>query len=1050
MTPARRWLVTALAICVVLAGGYAWTVWPKTPKSALHTPPLPTPTPQSLVTPELDLVATRTEDAVSFNVPPRRRFGLRLVNRAPAAAYAWSVVSPYYHQGVVTLQPTRRLEYVAQQAPAECARLQALCRALAQTSDEDQVAIRRHELEAALAEPSYAKCGWFPRNVRTALQEPYDDTISQGIGLPPGAEALLTIQKRDPETGTALRTWRVRLRATGKDEGWTFPNEESWIIGQTTSDIAAMVLASDGRPPQGLAVEDRGQAGQHVISVEARGRTVVDGLQVDPSPFVWSPKAYVPLTYALIQTRSTHASPAPTMPANPRAASLLATLADLDAGVLVTENERISQQLARDPANANVQEQAALLLAAFTLREFAGPLSDYRRALCGMAAHLAVAMALRGDHPLGLDGQIADVALEVLAMRAGPAIERLSHLVPTSAAPRDKRAVEAWRRALSMLLSYDWRTFKNGNEASNIEKLAYLRATAGAVGDLRGLEALSGLKTTRDAQWFRPLSLPYLSVEVGNTLGPALLPLELAEAAAILKPAKDLSSPAERIAKAVADAKARPERFDPARSLEVLSPGLWARQAERHIANAVRVKDRSLRNLGAPESTIEFHKEMTALSRLPLVEAAVWEDKWRQIMKAANTGPPQGYKESDICGRLAHELQKHPETMTDSYWGYMERLCGGVALSGELPLWDNWFSPAVPRGTAYGVLARFDVGDVPSRYSLEALEALLKLTHYSYKVLEAYVARKYDRELKASDLANKYGKLAEYDLGVLRTWAWLARDDDREYPRLLARACGLDPDECSTLGWALVARDRGDEARVAFERAVSHARNRVAVSQNINWLVDYYLDHGSTKRATELAQMAADVYSGGGLASMGRLQERLGKLDEAERCYKAILDRYQSGADLQAFYIRQQMRSGKGRYQVEADAALHTLFPSGLEHVLLSDFERNRRVSRSFVAEEGISVSASDLWEAARRFGIREGDRIVALGGYRVRTWDQWSCVRSLTDESRATAIVWRGNGYVQISGVLKRSRYALVPGVKPSEWTPKAPVRRKPGDSAL
>jgi hypothetical protein len=1052
MTAARRWFLAVLAVCVVLACTYAWFIlYPRPIRSVSARPPA-TPTPEQLLTLDFDLAATRTEDAVSLSVPPRRRLALRLVNHAPAAAYAWSLVSPYFRSGVLVLPRSRRLEYAGPPGSAECAPLQALGRALLQTSDEDQVEVRRRELEAALAEPGYSKCGAFLGFVKSTLTQPYDDTISQGIGLPPGAESLLTIEKRDPETGTALRTWRVRFRATGKDEGWTFPNEESWIIGQTASDIASMVLASDGRPPQGLAVEDRGQAGKHVISVDARGRTAVDGLQVDPSPFVWSPKAYVPLAYALIQTRSAHASPAPTMRANPRAASLLATLANLDAGVLVTENERISKLLVRDPMDASVQEQAALLLAAFALRESAGALSDYRRGLNGMAAHLAVAMALRGDGPLSLDGQIADVALEALAMRAGPALKGLARLVPTSGTPQEKQAVEAWRRALAMRLTDDWRMFKNREGATNIEKLGYLRATTRALGDVRGLQALSGLKTTQDAQWLRPLSLPHISVETGNTLGPSLLPLELAEAATILKPTEGLSSHAEQIARAVADAEARPARFDPLRPLEVLSPGLWARQAERHIASAVRINDLSLRNLGTPESAMEFRKEMAVLSRLPLVEAAVWEGTFTQTMDTyrAKGGLDKGYKEAAICGRLARELQKHPDAMPVVFWGGLARVCRAVALSGELPLWDKWFAPAVPRGTGYEVEERLAVGDVRARYSIEDLEELRALTHYSYWLLTAYVARKNGRELTGADFASAYASVAEYNLNALRTWAWLARDDDREYPRLLARACGLDPDECSTLGWVLAVRDRGDEARLAFERAVSHAGNRVGVSQNVNWLVDYYLDHGNSKRSTEIAQMAADVYSGGGLASMGRLQERLGKLDEAERYYKAILDRYQSGVDLQSFYIRQQMRSGKGRYQVEADAALHTLFPSGLEHVLLSDFERNRRVPQSFAAEEGIPVSAGDLWEVPRRFGIRENDRIVALGGYRVRSWDQWSCVRSLTDEPRTTAIVWRGNGYVQISGVLKRSRYDLAPGVKPNQWTPKTPSQRKPGDSTL
>ena len=92
---------------------------------------------------------------------------------------------------------------------------------------------------------------------------------------------------------------------------------------------------------------------------------------------------------------------------------------------------------------------------------------------------------------------------------------------------------------------------------------------------------------------------------------------------------------------------------------------------------------------------------------------------------------------------------------------------------------------------------------------------------------------------------------------------------------------------------------------LAYERAVEHARDRVAVSNSTRWLVQHYFEEGRADRALEVARMGAAVYSASGLDILGQLTERMGRYDEAEGAYVAMAGRYPSEAfRLPAFYVR--------------------------------------------------------------------------------------------------------------------------------------------------
>ena len=114
--------------------------------------------------------------------------------------------------------------------------------------------------------------------------------------------------------------------------------------------------------------------------------------------------------------------------------------------------------------------------------------------------------------------------------------------------------------------------------------------------------------------------------------------------------------------------------------------------------------------------------------------------------------------------------------------------------------------------------------------------------------------------------------------------------------------------------------DRQDQAVEAYQKAVDLAPGRVGVSNSVDWLVNYYYDHNNTKKALEVADMAADVYSYRGLETKAKLMERMKNYVEAEKLYAAIDERYDDKRIVFKFYERAFRATNDAEYQRKMDA----------------------------------------------------------------------------------------------------------------------------------
>jgi hypothetical protein len=360
-------------------------------------------------------------------------------------------------------------------------------------------------------------------------------------------------------------------------------------------------------------------------------------------------------------------------------------------------------------------------------------------------------------------------------------------------------------------------------------------------------------------------------------------------------------------------------------------------------------------------------------------------------------------------------MQRSPELLTSEVWARAEGHC--TQEMERQTLTPRWFAPPVPAGTAL-----FDRGrrTLIARAGLDPSKAVVAL--HNLAPFDAYILGTMVLQTKKSfqELASLYGPLGEYDVGLMLGLVRTALNDPTKAIPLYTMLSAIDPKWYFEFGDYLWTLGREGEAVAATEKGIRQARDQVAMSQHVQGLVGYYCDHGRIQRAREVAQLAADVYSAGGLGTMGYFMERVGKYDEAESWYKKGAERYDDRSLLDAFYIRYQHRVGDGRFRTEAAAALKRVFPLGLERVTMGGL-KPPPPRRSDEAR----VTGQD--QRRDRIGLLLGDVVIGVDGFRVRTSEQYDCLWTLDDSPEVTVIVWREDRFLEIKGPLRTVRYGPV-----------------------
>jgi tetratricopeptide (TPR) repeat protein len=924
---------------------------------------------------DLDLTLPKT---TVLAVPSGTYLDIGLRNAVPSALYRISIGTRGLPATRFELpKPVGAIESYAK-VPG-CSDLTREALAVLSLAEEPEIAARVPALEQSAARSS---CGLAkPLLQQTVMQT--RPSLRYVYQLTPDQELVVTVERVSRDSNQVLKSWTATFRAGAPDVGWRFPTEQAWVVHEIAEAIADMAFFADHRdaPPPAdvdVAVEAAPQPGVAAPRFQLRLRPGAPAQMVTAQPHVWAPATYDALARSLLS--SLKPSPAPASP------PVLEALTDLRGVVIEAESRRVSDRVTAHPLDASAHEQAALVAGALGLREAAGIYADLRPTLNRMSAHLAFARAVRGDAPPGPDGRLAEIVLSTLVGRQREALAALESLK----AGRPTKAESAWIDALMTRNDGDWKRIKSPASATLLERTEYFRAAGRGSGVAQALAAL-GPRLEPVADWGREVLQRNFSVDEGHQFVPPSIPLELAELRAVWLLGHPGATPPDRPAALLDANPGRTVASQEGRArIQVLDPGDWSAFFRRHVFHAVNsgeaffndmwsVKEQGQRWVAAADEAFGSLPGYALVSLRPAIPALA-------------DGPFAA-----LCARTKAIALESPERISPTSWSMAARKCGA-----SMPPPTGWLSPLIPAETAFDaqrlMLPEFlglSAAELDRMRWIAPFEPLLRrpfLAHGS-------VGQPSTKEVPRPETAGPGHELATL------TQELAAQKDPAERRKIAHRMCDLSADRCLVLGSVLVQQGREPEAAAAYERAVERAEDRVALSNQMDWLVDYYFRRGDKVKAERVARIAAEVYSGQGLLTMAELMDRMGHYQEAEDYYRKVKERYEMDAPLKRFYVRYRHDVGGPLFAAEADAAMKELFPAGLQQVKLADF--------SLAPSDGVSVAPSQ--EAQKLTGLAQGDVIVAIDGYRVRTVEQYRAIRGFRAPAKKPMMVWQQGAYVEM-----------------------------------
>jgi hypothetical protein len=653
----------------------------------------------------------------------------------------------------------------------------------------------------------------------------------------------------------------------------------------------------------------------------------------------------------------------------------------LSPDAILKANAAVSASLKREMRNPRAHEAAALVLAAFALRESAGGLSDTRWALNRMTAHLAVAQALRnGESTASIDGQLAHAALLALTNRQRTAIAALDAITQKTV------PALAWQRALRMRVTEDWRMLPMPSQSTRIEKLEYFRARRHTLRSIRGGQDLTDMREPMAVDFARILQSRSFGVEDGQDVVVDGLVAEIGELAYVYKVIHQRDLPRELPATIV---NVRAGRLLAGGEPQVVPWGAWAEFAQRHIGQSIDKIDYHHRHrLGMPDRADELKAQLDAgLAHLTLYP----------IASVARTKGKKG-TEADLryLARAIDVAVRAPELVTFDYWSFMENGAHYEPVTRGMPAKRTFFAPLsveVPYDAAHRAEALIATLAPP------AIEALMDEAPYDVGLLSRIVQR-YGRLRPLMDKARVLaGPRIEFDMWAM-DWAINTARDRDDRLALRRKACELAIGQCLALADDLADVDE-QAAAAEYEKVFrSPALDQVSMANASGWLVEYYERNGQLVQAMDLAQRSAAVYSARGLATLAHLLERRARISEADDVFAAMAQRYPTDkAELAGFLYRQAVTGKKPPYLSRWKAIEKEIFPNGLQPM-----------PTAMTQQPGNGVFVEKDSDSSRRVRLQAGDIIVGVDGWKVDSKEQYTAVLAfLPPHTKHKLTAWRG-----------------------------------------
>lgn len=687
-----------------------------------------------------------------------------------------------------------------------------------------------------------------------------------------------------------------------------------------------------------------------------------------PLPAVpWEPDAFLPMAEGLFGDISRASI-------NDDLVEVYPALIALDVPTLIESSKIVSRQLAGNMRDAHTHESAALVLGSFALREAADWFTDVRWSLNRMTAHLAVARALRQSDRRSPDGELANVILLALANHQARALRELARL--GTAAPPEP--LNAWIRALHMRITQDWRALPEPAAASRLEKLEFFRARRATVRRQRAMPIVEMLAEPVAADFARIAQDSVVGVEDGNEFITPALDLELEEAARAYQRVNARPMP-DSLPEALNHRAARLIVDGP----QVLPWGAWAEFYQRHIAMNMGMVDSHVRHmLGARDEADDwkrkFDERLGELTMFPIGTL-----RWTKGSKGT---------EADLkyLREIIDLTATSPQLVPARAWQFAEMGSRYEPVPKLMPIGADWFK----RPTSE---TPFEAGI--RRGASEDLESLLSTAPHDMQLLITMA----EGDPNAVYVKHARGLLEQhhdYDLRAIDTTAKYLIAGTQDLLALQRKACAISPRDCLALASTLLywAEDEPAAAREYEQAFADPDLDSIARAVDSKWLTTYYHRTKQVDKAVALAEQVVRTGSGAGYITHGWLSERLGILDRAEEDFMANVKAYDNKTGLLGFYYRRVEVDKNEAYGAKYAHWLAEVFPDGLQP---------EPTAMPGQPQKGVFVYKDSPY--SRKYGVRSGDIIVGLEGWRVDNAEQYFAINSFKDDAEMKLTLWRG-----------------------------------------
>jgi tetratricopeptide (TPR) repeat protein len=788
----------------------------------------------------------------------------------------------------------------------------------------------------------------------------------------------------------------------------TFQTESQFIVESIVADLAEQIYyAANHQLPDkkdfSVAAKEKpgspADAPAYDLQISLDAKHTGLKIEVNMNGPIWSPTIYRDAAAALAKAAGLAAG------SNGKTGGtmLMARLMDGTAETIERQNQALSDDLEKDFSNPELHEEAALLLGAFSLREYSGDFSDYRPALSRMTAHLTIARYLRGADAFGINGQMAETIMLTLANDQALALEKLKSIGTNIA------AVAGMVRALQAVNTGDFRPLAGLAGRSRVESLAWFAEMASYADTPSAWRKLSD-EQRQTVDFERAANQMGPSVEMGNELMEESIPNELQEIGNVY----ELSGHKKLSGRALVTAlNELPERCftvgEGGREthVRIIGSGQWAAFFQRELCHAVQHGFHFLsHSLGDPDGAKEFaamcDEQFAGLRLYPFVQRF-------------NCLTAEDYHTSEDAG--VGVTVAAPQIVSEECWNLLSSKVSFAPLyqpSRNLHA-QEWFQHNPPPGTAYNIDARLSLlngGDHPAPVAL--FEQLHDLAPYDTHLLYQLVAKKYNNHATIEEAMPYYQALLPYSIGALRAVANTVSNTPDLYDKYMLQAAALNPQFYYDLGNEAIRQKQNDKAAQYFEQASTNDPDSVRISNFAVWRVRYYLRQGQTDKARAIADFGAMVYSYQGLESKANFMEATSNYNSAYEWFAKIDERYDDSAPLVAFCLRYWQLTNDTRFEKDLQKRVQAVFPIGLEHVRLGDFKA--------APTDGVKIQIPNNRLAS---GFRRGDVIVAIEGVRVHTVRQYIYVRDLPKETVRDIIIWQDGGYHEVNANTPKSNGA-------------------------